>query len=338
MSLGSFIRKQFVDVLQWTEDTDGVLAWRYPMQDQEIQYGAQLTVRESQAALFVNEGRIADAFGPGLHTLTTRTLPVLTSLSNWDKLFESPFKSDVYFFSTRLQLGRRWGTPQPVTIRDREFGFVQIRAFGIYSYRIADIVKFHREISGTRATYTVDDVEQQLRNVVVTSMSTAFGASDIPFVDMAASQELLSQRVGETLAPAFARYGITLDAFVVQSVSLPDALQKALDTRIGVGMSGDLAKLAQFQTAQAIPLAAQNTGGGTAGLGAGLAVGNAIGQTMAAGLGGGTQGQSQPEATTGKGDDYVERLQQLKTLLDKGLITDDDYAKAKAEVLAKLTR
>lgn len=338
MSLGSFIRKQFVDVLQWTEDTDGVLAWRYPMQDQEIQYGAQLTVRESQAALFVNEGRIADAFGPGLHTLTTRTLPVLTSLSNWDKLFESPFKSDVYFFSTRLQLGRRWGTPQPVTIRDREFGFVQIRAFGIYSYRIADIVKFHREISGTRATYTVEDVEQQLRNVVVTSMSTAFGASDIPFVDMAASQELLSQRVGEALAPAFARYGITLDAFVVQSVSLPDALQKALDTRIGVGMSGDLAKLAQFQTAQAIPLAAQNTGGGTAGLGAGLAVGNAIGQTMAAGLGRGTQGQSQPEATTGKGDDYVERLQQLKTLLDKGLITDDDYAKAKAEVLAKLTR
>jgi membrane protease subunit (stomatin/prohibitin family) len=338
MSLGSFIRKQFIDVLQWTEDTDGVLAWRYPMQDQEIQYGAQLTVRESQAALFVNEGRIADTFGPGLHTLTTRTLPVLTSLSNWDKLFESPFKSDVYFFSTRLQLGRRWGTPQPVTIRDREFGFVQIRAFGIYSYRIADIVKFHREISGTRAIYTVEDVEQQLRNVVVTSMSTAFGASDIPFVDMAASQELLSQRVGETLAPAFARYGITLDAFVVQSVSLPDALQKALDTRIGVGMSGDLAKLAQFQTAQAIPLAAQNTGGGTAGLGAGLAVGNAIGQTMAAGLGGGAQGQPQPEATTGKGDDYVERLQQLKTLLDKGLITDDDYAKAKAEVLAKLTR
>jgi membrane protease subunit (stomatin/prohibitin family) len=339
MSLGSFIRKQFIDVIQWTEDTDGVLAWRYPMQDQEIQYGAQLTVRESQAALFVNEGRIADVFGPGLHTLTTRTLPVLTNLSHWDKLFESPFKSDVYFFSTRLQLGRRWGTPQPVTIRDREFGFVQIRAFGIYSYRIADIIKFHREISGTRASYTVDDVEQQLRNVVVTSMSTAFGASDIPFVDMAASQELLSQRVAETLAPAFARYGITLDAFVVQSVSLPDALQKALDTRIGVGMSGDLAKLTQFQAAQAIPLAAQNTGGGAAGLGAGLAVGNAIGQSIAASAGaaGAPQGTQQASAG-GHANDYVERLQQLKTLLDKGLITDDDYAKAKADILAKLTQ
>ncbi|HTJ93665.1 MAG TPA: SPFH domain-containing protein, partial [Pararobbsia sp.] len=253
MSLGSFIRKQFIDVIQWTEDTDGVLAWRYPMEDFEIQYGGQLTVRESQAALFVNEGRIADAFGPGLHTLTTRTLPVLTNLRNWDKLFQSPFKSDVYFFSTRVQLGRRWGTPQPVTIRDREFGFVQIRAFGIYSYRIADIVKFHREISGTRASYTVDDLEQQLRNLVVTSMSTAFGSSDVPFVDMAASQEVLSQRVAEALAPAFQRYGVVLDAFVVQNVSLPDALQKALDTRISIGMSGDLSKLTQYQTAQAIP-------------------------------------------------------------------------------------
>jgi len=159
MGLGSLIGKQFIDVLQWTEEGDDVLAWRYPIQDQEIQYGAQLTVRESQMAVFVNEGKIADRFGPGLHTLTTLTLPVLTSLRNWDKLFESPFKSDVYFFSTRLRLGRRWGTPQPVTIRDKDFGIIQVRAFGIYSYRIAQVVPFHREISGTRATFTVDDLE-----------------------------------------------------------------------------------------------------------------------------------------------------------------------------------
>lgn len=331
MSLGSFIRKQFVDVLQWTEDHDGVLAWRYPMEDQEIQYGGQLTVRESQMALFVNEGRIADVFGPGLYTLTTRTLPVLTSLRNWDKLFQSPFKSDVYFFSSRLQLGRRWGTPQPVTIRDREFGLVQVRAFGIYSYRIVDVPVFHREISGTRGVYTVDDLEQQLRNLVVTAMSVAFGAADVPFVDMAANQEILSQQIGHALAPVFARYGVALDSFTVQSVSLPDALQKALDTRISVGVSGDLNRLAQYQTAQAIPLAAQNPGG-IASVGASLAAGAAIGQTMAGAM------QPPPPAAAAASTDYVERLQQLKTLLEKGLVTEDDYAKAKAEILAKLTQ
>lgn len=336
MSFGSFIRKQFVDVLQWTEERDGVLAWRYPMEDQEIQYGGQLTVRESQMALFVNEGRIADVFGPGLYTLTTRTMPVLTSLRNWDKLFESPFKSDVYFFSTRLQLGRRWGTPQPVTIRDREFGLVQVRAFGIYSYRVVDVPAFHREISGTRAIYTVDDLEQQLRNLVVTAMSVAFGTADVPFIDMAANQELLSQRIGQALAPVFARYGVALDSFAVQSVSLPDALQKTLDARISVGMSGDLNKFAQYQAAQSIPLAAQNEGG-IAGVGAGMAAGAAIGQAMTGALNPQTQGQAGQPAQTSS-NDYVERLQQLKTLLDKGLVTEDDYAKAKAEILARLTK
>ena len=163
MSLGSFIRKQFIDIIQYTEDVDGVLAYRFPMQDFEIQYGAKLTVRESQAALFVNEGQIADQFGPGLYTLTTHTLPILTYLKNWDKLFESPFKSDVYFFSTRLQINRKWGTPNPVTIRDKEFGAVRLRAFGIYSYKVSDPKVFHKTISGTRARYTVDDLDEQPR-------------------------------------------------------------------------------------------------------------------------------------------------------------------------------
>ena len=205
------------------------------MEDQEIQYGGKLTVRETQVAIFVNEGKVADVFQPGLYTLETNTLPVLTYLKNWDKFFQSPFKSDVYFFSTRLQLGRRWGTAQPVTIRDREFGFVQVRAFGIYSYRIVDAGAFHREVSGTRAQYTVDDLEQQLRNLVVTAMSTTFGSADVPFVDMAANQSLLSQRVAEALVPVFTRYGLALDAFAVESVSLPAELQKALDLRIGAG-------------------------------------------------------------------------------------------------------
>lgn len=345
MSLGSFIRKQFIDILQWNEDRDGVLAWRHPMQDFEIQYGASLTVRESQMAVFVNEGKVADVFGPGMYKLTTQTLPILTYLKNWDKLFESPFKSDVIFFSTRLQLGRRWGTAQPVTLRDSEFGMVRLRAFGVYSYQISDPAKFYREISGTRDEYTVDDLEAQLRNMVVAAMTTAVGGSKVPFLDMAGNQGLMSQSIAEQLAPVFDRYGVKLDNFTVENVSLPEELQKALDTRISMGMAGDLGKFTQYQTATSIPLAAQNEGG-IAGVGAGLAAGAALGQTMAQGLNAAAQGQPQqpaqqpaqpPQPASGAQADPVQRLQQLKDLLDKGLITAADYDSAKAEVLKKLT-
>ena len=159
MALMDFIKKQFIDVIEWTESQDGVLAWRFPVADREIQTGAMLTVRESQMAVFVNEGQVADVFGPGLHKLTTQTLPLLTNLKNWDKLFASPFKSDVYFFSTRQQIDQRWGTTQPVTIRDPDFGAVRLRAFGNYSYRIADPKLFHTQISGTREAYTAAELE-----------------------------------------------------------------------------------------------------------------------------------------------------------------------------------
>ena len=195
MSFGSFIKKQFIDILQWNEDADGVLAWRYPMQDFEIQYGGSLTVRESQLAVFVNEGKIADVFAPGMYKLTTQTLPVLTYLKNWDKLFESPFKSDVAFFSTRIQLGRKWGTPQPITVRDKDFGMVRLRAMGMYSYRIADARKFYTEISGTRDVYTRDELEQQLRNLVISTMTNTLGASSIPFLDMAGNQALMAEQI-----------------------------------------------------------------------------------------------------------------------------------------------
>ncbi len=176
MSIGSFIKKQFIDVLQWNEEADGVLAWRYPMQDFEIQNGAVLNVRESQVAVFVNEGQIADVFGPGTHKLTTQTLPVLTNLKNWDKLFDSPFKSDVYFFSTRVQTGRKWGTPQPITIRDKDFDMIRVRAFGMYSYRVADPRTFFTEISGTREVYTRDEVEDQLRGILMATMASSLGS------------------------------------------------------------------------------------------------------------------------------------------------------------------
>jgi membrane protease subunit (stomatin/prohibitin family) len=279
MSLGDFLRKQLIDVIQWTEEGDGVLAARYPMRDMEIQYGARLTVRESQMALFVNEGKIADQFGPGLYTLVTQTLPLLTNLKHWYTGFESPFKSDVYFFSTRLQTDQRWGTQQPITIRDEDFGMVRLRGFGLYSFHVADPTCFHQKISGTRETYTVADLEGHLRNTIVGRVSDAFAESRIPFLDMAGNLVELGGTLSTQLVPTFADLGLALDSFVVESLSLPEELQRKLDKRIGMNMAGNLRDYTQYQAAQAIPIAAANEGGG-AGLGAGLGAGMAMGKAM----------------------------------------------------------
>lgn len=193
MALTGFIRKQFIDILQWTEDDAGTLAWRFPMADMEIQNGATLVVRASQMAMFVNEGQIADIFGPGTYQLSTQTLPVLTALRNWDKLFQSPFKSDVYFFSTRQQLDQKWGTPQPVTVRDPEFGAARIRAFGHYAYRLADPRRFHTEIAGTRERCTVADLDGHLRGLLAQAIATGIAQSHVPFLDLAANQPMLAQ-------------------------------------------------------------------------------------------------------------------------------------------------
>jgi membrane protease subunit (stomatin/prohibitin family) len=280
MSLRDFLKKQFIDVIHWTEPADGILAYRYPMQDMEIQNGGQLTVRESQMAAFVNEGRVADVFSPGLYTLNTQTLPILTNLMNWDKAFQSPFKSDVYFFSTRLQVNQHWGTQNPVTIRDKEFGAVRIRAFGIYSYWLSDPRTFHTKVSGTRETYEVGDLEGQLRNTIIGRMSDAFANSNVPFLDMAANQVALGQKIAEFLKPTFTALGLTLDTFVVENLSLPDELQKRLDERIGMNMVGDMGRYTQFQVAQSMPIAAGNEGGGAAGVGVGLGAGLTMAQQM----------------------------------------------------------
>jgi membrane protease subunit (stomatin/prohibitin family) len=338
MSLGSFIKKQFIDILQWNEDVDGVLAWRYPMQDFEIQYGGSLTVRESQVAVFVNEGKIADVFAPGMYKLTTQTLPVLTYLKNWDKLFESPFKSDVYFFSTRLQTGRKWGTPQAITLRDADFGMVRLRAFGMYSYAVADARKFFTSISGTRAVYTRDDLEEQLRGILLSTMATSLGAASKPFLDLAANQTLMATEVKGPIESAFEKYGLALDVFNVTSINLPEDLQQALDKRIAIGMAGDLNKYTQYQVANAVPLAAQNEGG-MAGVGASLSAGLVLGQTMAQGLAAGQKAPSEPSAApvaAAPTPDPEARLAQLKGLLDKGLISAGDFESAKAEVIKRL--
>jgi membrane protease subunit (stomatin/prohibitin family) len=294
MSIRDFIKKQFIDVIHWTEPEDGILAYRYPMQDMEIQNGGKLTVRESQMALFVNEGKAADAFGPGLHTLNTQNLPLLTNLKNWDKLFQSPFKSDVYFFSTRIQTNQRWGTQQPITIRDKEFGAVRLRGFGVYSYRLANPLAFHTNVAGTQAEYTVDQLEPQLRNAVITAFTTAFAKSQVPFLDMAANQADVAKIVAAEITPVFAGYGLELSSFTVENLSLPDELQKRLDERISMNMVGEMRQYTQFQAAQSIPIAAANPGG-MAGMGVGLGAGMGMGAAMADAMRGAS---SQPAAAS----------------------------------------
>lgn len=278
----SFFSKQFIDVIHWTESGDGTLAYRFPMEDMEIQNGGKLTVRDSQLAVFVNQGQIADVFRPGLYTLTTNTLPLLTNLMNWDKAFQSPFKSDVYFYSTRLQNDQKWGTATPITIRDKEFGAVRARAYGIYSYRLADARVFYQKVSGTTPVYHVADLEGQLRNTIIGRMTDTFGSSSIDFLDMAGNQMRLGALMMESMKPVFADLGLQLETFTVESISLPEELQKMLDQRISMNMLGDMGRYTQFQMAQSMPIAAANEGAGGMGmtLGAGLAMGQQMVNAM----------------------------------------------------------
>jgi membrane protease subunit (stomatin/prohibitin family) len=276
---------------------------------------------------------------------------VLTYLKNWDKLFQSPFKSDVYFFSTRQQLDQRWGTTQPVSIRDKDFGAVRLRAFGNYGYRIADAKLFHTEVSGTRDRYTVTDLDGQLRALVLQHISDAVASSGIPFLDLAANQVEFAKQLREAVAPDFTRIGLALEMVTVQNVSLPEELQKVLDQRIGMGMVGqDMGRFMQYQTAQAIPKLAEGAagaggggGGGSVvgdamGLGAGVAMGQVLAQSLSQGLQGATAAAAPAAAATPalRPDDILATLEKLGELKAKGILTDEEFTAKKAELLKKL--
>jgi membrane protease subunit (stomatin/prohibitin family) len=335
MSLMSFISKQFIDIIQWTEDAPGTLAYRLPMQDKEIQNGGQLVVRETQRAAFFNEGKFADQFGAGTYTLNTRTLPILTYLQNWDKLFESPFKSDVYFFSLREQIDQKWGTTQPITIRDKEYGPLRIRAHGVYSYRIADVVPFWTKLCGTAERYTVTDVEGQIRSAILTSMASFLGGSDVAFVDMAANQELFSSKVREAVAPVFQDFGLELRSFYVQSLSLPEELQQHLDKAASMRLVGDMQKYTQFQAAESLPVAAANAGG-AAGAGVGIGAGLGMGQMMAQSIASAAGGQAPGAAAAPAAEDPFQTLEKLADLLKKGVLTQAEFDAKKTELLKKI--
>ena len=324
MGLFDFLSKQFVDVIDWVEDP-GDLAERYPLRDREIQNGAALTVREGQVAFFYDEGRIADAFKPGRYTLETANLPVLTALMNWDKGFASPFKADLYFFTIKEHAGLKWGTAQPITVRDKDYGPIRVRAFGSYSFRIADVPTFKVKLLGTLEQLTVADVEPQLRGAIATALASALGKGEVPFVDLAGDQAALSARLKEAVAPAFADWGLEVASFFVESVSLPEGVQEHFDKASAMRVVGDLDRYTRFQTAEAIDTAA-GAEGGIAGIGAGAAAGAAIGQAMAGGLGQGAAPTEDPFA-------LIEKLHKLHVA---GAISQEEFEAKKAALLAKI--
>lgn len=330
-----FLKKQFIDVIEWLEEP-GQLAWRVPFADHEIQNGAQLTVREGQVCAFMNEGKMADVFGPGLHTLNTANLPLLTNLMNWDKAFKSPFKSDVVFFSLREQAGLKWGTPQPITVRDAEFGAMRIRAFGSYSVKLDDVATFASKLLGTTMGMRIGDLEPQLRGAIQTSIAAAIGGSGIPFLDLAANQQKMSDQIKAEVERTFKEWGIVCPTFFVENVSLPDEVQAHLDKGSSMRVLGNLDQYTKFQAAEALQTAAANEGG-MAGLGAGVAAAAAMGSVMQQSLNPAMQQQAPAQAApAAPAEDPFELLEKLHKLVTIGALSQEEFDAKKAEILARV--
>lgn len=283
MGILNAIKGQLIDVIEWTDTSSKTMVHKYDMNGKEIMMGAQLTVRESQAAIFVNEGEIADVFGPGRYELQTSNMPILTALKSWKYGFNSPFKSDVYFVNTKQFLDMKWGTSNPVMMRDAEFGMIRIRAFGIYSFRVEDPVKFLKEVFGTAALFTVEGVEGQIKRTVVSNLSDAIAESKIPALDLAANYEELSNYAIQAINPKLAEFGLKLCSFVIENISLPEEVEKSIDKRTSMGVLGNLDQYAKYQAAEAIRDAANNQNG-MAGMGVGMGAGAAMGQMFAQGM------------------------------------------------------
>lgn len=277
MGLFSKIMNEFVDIIEWVDDTTNTLIWKFPRYENEIKMGAKLTVRESQAAIFMNEGKIADIYGPGMYELSTQNMPILTTLKGWPYGFHSPFKADIYFVSMRQFTNQKWGTQNPVMLRDAEFGPVRLRAFGSYNFCVSEVKTFFTQISATNPDFYTDDITDQLRNIAVSRGMDAIAASKISVLDLTANYDAISKMITEKIQPDFAEMGLNLTKFLVENISLPPEVEEALDKRSSMGIIGNLGAYAQFQAANAIEESAQNSIGGNLGAaGMGLGVGAAM--------------------------------------------------------------
>ena len=287
---------ELVDIIEWTDDSPNTMVYRFERYGNEIKYGAKLIVRESQYAVFVNEGQVADVLGPGTWELETKNLPVMTTLQNWQHGFRSPFKAEVYFCSARRFTDLKWGTKQPLMVRDKEFGGLRLRAFGTYSTRIVDPLKFIREIVGTEGIFTTEEISNQLRNLITSRFATIIGNSGIPVLDMAANQDQLGEFLRSRIAPEFGEYGLELTKLLVENVSLPPKVSEALDARTARGMTGNLDDFLKYQTGVAMEAAASNPGSGSdaIGMGVGIAMANQMGNAIGGGAGAGAGASPAP--------------------------------------------
>ncbi len=283
MSFWNKLTGELVDIIEWLDDTNDTLVWRFPRYENEIKYGAKLVVREGQAAIFVNEGKLADVFSPGTHTLETQNMPILATLRGWKYGFSSPFKAEVYFVSMRQFTDLKWGTQNPVMMRDAEFGPVRLRAFGTYAIRAKDPATLLRQIVGTDHRFTLDEITGQLRDLIVSHFAGIVGASNIPVLDMASNYPMFGEFLSQKMSPEFAALGIDLTKLLVENISLPPEVEQAMDRRTSMGVVGNLQNYTAFQVANSVPDAAKNPGGlaaAGAAIGLGAAMAGQVGQAM----------------------------------------------------------
>jgi membrane protease subunit (stomatin/prohibitin family) len=286
MAFWDKIKSQFIDVIEWADSTHDTLVWKFPHYDNAIKNGAQLVVREGQAAAFLFEGQLGDVFKAGRHVLTTSNIPILTTLKNWKYAFNEPFKCDVFFVSTRQFTGLKWGTPNPIMLRDPEFGPIRLRAFGSYCIQVKEPGAFIRQISGTNTGFETADISNYLRDLLVSRFADALGESKIAALDLAANYTELGGEINQKLQPEFEEYGLTLTKFLVENISFPPEVEAALDQRSKMGVLGNMQQYTQMKTAEAIGDMANNpgSGGGMMGMIGGMNMGGIVGGAMQAGM------------------------------------------------------
>jgi excisionase family DNA binding protein len=331
MAILDFISKQFIDIIEWTDDSRDTLSYRFPDDDKEIKNGAQLIVRESQAAQFVYLGQFGDRFGPGKYSLTTENIPLLTDLKGWKYLFQSPFKADVYFVVTRLFTGNKWGTANPVMMRDQDFGIVRLRAYGTYDFRVSDVPRFLKEVAGTDDHFRLDEFNDTMRSRIVSVFSDALAQAKIPALDVAARYSELGEALLPVINPILGdKYGLTMTSFIVENVSVPAEVEQAIDKRSSMAAVGNLNDYVKYQMGQG--MAAGGTAG-IAGMGAEMAVGMAMAQQMMNQPGGvmaqATKGISAPVAPT-DGNGKVEVMSPAQVAQMLGVAESDVIASLEA--------
>ncbi|PIC59198.1 hypothetical protein CSV80_01340 [Sporosarcina sp. P12(2017)] len=280
MGFFNMFKNQFIEVIEWQAQDANTLVYQFPVHNSEIKMGAELTVRESQVAVFVNEGEIADVFGPGRHILYTQNMPILTKLKSWKYGFNSPFKAEVYFINTKQFINQKWGTSNPIMMRDPDFGMIRLRGYGIYSYRVSDPTVFLRELFGTNSSYDTNSVEGHLKKMIISGLSDLFAESQIPALDLSMHYDELSEQGKEKMISRFAAFGFEITSLYIENLSLPKEVEEAMDKRTSMGVLGNMQQYQQYQAAEAMRDAAQNEGG-MAGAGVGMGAGMGMGQVMA---------------------------------------------------------